>query len=108
MRQTACWIWAFSMLFLKSSNSACRDRQTVLFSATFPDGVLELARRFQQPEVARVSTMEEHTLAAPTTIGQFIVETTAEGKLEALCGLLKGPASGSALIFCNFKISAEK
>jgi ATP-independent RNA helicase DbpA len=76
-----------------------RSRQTVMFSATFPDSIETLSRKHQRAAV-RV-TIDEPELIPE--IRQLRLATDADGKFHALCWLLHRYPHESALIFCNFK-----
>ncbi|WP_372846039.1 ATP-dependent RNA helicase DbpA [Pontiella sp.] len=74
-------------------------RQTLLFSATFPENIQELSSHLQR-EPKRI-TVEE----AAVDIEQHIYRCAPEDKLEALKKLLLEHQPTSAAIFCNFKQS---
>ena len=74
-------------------------RQTVLFSATFPDDIEKLSRAFQKDPV-RVSLAQEE--AAPD-IQQVGYACTPEEKQTLLLRLLRQHQPASAIVFCNFK-----
>ncbi|NNB92005.1 ATP-dependent RNA helicase DbpA [Corallococcus exiguus] len=74
-------------------------RQTVLFSATFPDDIEKLSRAFQKDPV-RVSLAQEE--AAPD-IQQVGYACTPEEKQVLLLRLLRQHQPASAIVFCNFK-----
>jgi ATP-independent RNA helicase DbpA len=74
-----------------------RERQTLLFSATFPDDIRALSRRFQREPL-------EVTVAPPEggdDIAQVFVEVDAPRKPDALAALLAERDPESALVFCN-------
>jgi ATP-independent RNA helicase DbpA len=77
-------------------SQAPKDRQTLLFSATFPEEIRALGRRFQRDP-------EEHTVADGEggTIEQRFYEVEAPRKSDALALLLADLAPESALVFCN-------
>ncbi len=81
------------------------QRQTLLFSATMPPPIKKLADRFltnpKSIEVARPAT-------ANVNIRQFIVETTARGKRDALRTFLSGKDVTSALVFANRKTTVRE
>lgn len=77
-----------------------RARQTMLFSATIPNEVRNLGKRFMrdplQLEVAGKSvTLEE--------IKQVVIETTPRGKLDTLCQLIDEFRPYLAIVFCRTK-----
>ena len=76
------------------------NRQTILFSATMPQAILELTRNFQRdPEFVRI---ENKQMTVPT-LEQFYFETPRGRKTDALCSLLAYFQPKRAIIFCNTK-----
>ncbi|MPM99019.1 ATP-dependent RNA helicase DbpA [bioreactor metagenome] len=74
-------------------------RQTLLFSATYPEGIASLARRFlRQPQ--EVKLLERH---AGSKIRQRFYEVKHEERLQAVGVLLKHYRPVSTLAFCNTK-----
>jgi ATP-independent RNA helicase DbpA len=80
-----------------------RTRQTALFSATFPDTIAEMSRKYQRDAV-RV-TIDEAADSA-LEIRELKLATSPKEKFHALCWLLNENPHDSALIFCNFKATA--
>jgi ATP-independent RNA helicase DbpA len=79
---------------------ACpKTRQTLLFSATYPDGVARLARRFMR-EPKEVKLTERH---AATKIRQRFYEVRESERLHAVGLLLNHFRPVSTLAFCNTK-----
>ncbi|GAA5175198.1 ATP-dependent RNA helicase DbpA [Niveibacterium umoris] len=78
--------------------SACpADRQTLLFSATYPEGIARIAARFlRQPQTVKLA--EQH---AASKIRQRFYEVTPETRLDAVVHLLRHYRPGSTLAFCN-------
>jgi len=74
-------------------------RQTLLFSATFPEGINRLARRFlRKPQ--EVKLPERHD---DSKIRQRFYEVQHEARLQAVALLLKHYRPVSTLAFCNTK-----
>ena len=81
-------------------NKTAETRQTVMFSATMPREILDLAKIYQtNPEVIRVAHKE---LTVPS-IDQFYFEVRESTKLEALCRLIDMYDPELSLVFCNTK-----
>lgn len=78
----------------------CPDkRQTLLFSATFPEGITRLARQFlRKPQEVKLLEQHEHT-----KIRQRFYEVKHEERLQAVGLLLKHYRPVSTLAFCNTK-----
>ena len=81
------------------------DRQTALFSATFPDSVIRLARKYMKDPVN--IRIERKTLTVEQ-IAQRHYLVYEEDKLAALMRLLEVEDVKSALIFTRTKIGASK
>jgi len=83
---------------------AAKERCTMLFSATIPDQIRSIAKRYMRnPAQIQVQgkqiTLEE--------IQQIMVETTDRAKLDALCEKLTEFNPYLALIFCRTKLRAD-
>ena len=82
-----------------------KNRQTLLFSATFDDSIVGLARSFlQNPlkvEVARRNTAAE-------TVEQVVHRVKEDDKLDALVQVVKARDIAQALVFTRTKIAADK
>lgn len=76
------------------------ERQTLLFSATYPEGIDKLAKQFMR-------TPERITVAPPTTseslIEQRFYEVTRPTRFEVVAKLLNHFRPVSTLAFCNTK-----
>ena len=73
------------------------DRQTLLFSATYPEGIASLAARFlRKPQ--EVKLLEQH---AHSKIRQRFYEIEHPARLQAVAKLLCHYRPVSALAFCN-------
>ena len=75
------------------------QRQTLLFSATYPDGVATLAARFMR-EPQQVTLVERH---AATKIRQRFYEVKETERLHAVGLLLNHFRPVSTIAFCNTK-----
>jgi ATP-independent RNA helicase DbpA len=76
------------------------QRQTVLFSATFPSAIEAMSRAHQRA-AERVTIGEPEQATAEIRQAALIVD--ADDKLAALYWVLNAYPHDSALIFCNFK-----
>ncbi|MCC6276118.1 MAG: DEAD/DEAH box helicase [Leptospiraceae bacterium] len=80
------------------------DRQTIMFSATMPDEILNLMRRFQRnPKVVNVSHQKLNT----PKIEQVYFEIQERSKPEALARLIEYHNIKLALVFCNTKAQVD-
>lgn len=81
------------------------ERQTALFSATIPDRVAALARRYLR-DPARVA-VEPERVTVPQ-IEQTYVEVVQRAKVEALTRILDMETPPSAIIFCRTKRGVDE
>lgn len=77
-------------------------RQTVFFSATYPDSIEEMSKAYQKKPV-RVTVGDEQDLSS---IRQVVYET--DNKFKTLLWLLKENKPDSAIIFCNLKATVKE
>jgi ATP-independent RNA helicase DbpA len=83
-----------------------RSRQSVLFSATFPESIELISRKFQTNPV-RISIHDEANTQA--LIAQACLELgRSEDKVQALQKLLRTERPERAIVFCNFKIGVTE
>jgi ATP-dependent RNA helicase DeaD len=81
------------------------DRQTLLFSATIPRSIMDLAKKFQRdPHVVDVAGEQ---LTVPQ-VEQAYCEVKSWMKLDVLCRLIDTYKPASALVFCNTKRRVDK
>lgn len=82
------------------------ERQTLLFSATMPEAILNISKRYMRnPERIRIAT---DTLTAPK-INQIFYEVRPSEKTEALSRLIDaGNDAGTFLVFCHTKREVDE
>ncbi len=81
------------------------DRQTVLFSATMPDAIMEITETYQhEPHVIEINR-EQVTL---DNIRQIYVDVPMGRKLDALNLILRAYEPRLCMIFCNTKAMVEE
>ncbi|HVP94438.1 MAG TPA: DEAD/DEAH box helicase [Methanoregulaceae archaeon] len=81
-------------------NRIPEKRQTVLFSATMPPPIMELAKRYQRnPQLVKVV----HEQLTVPTVEQLYYEVRESDKIEALCRLIDRYNPKLSLVFCNTK-----
>ncbi len=73
------------------------QRQTLLFSATYPDGIAAISRRVQRRPVT-VSVETEHQ---PGTIEQLFYQVLKHERNNTLAALFQHYRPASALVFCH-------
>ncbi|BCB41146.1 ATP-dependent RNA helicase [Vibrio alginolyticus] len=81
-------------------DAAPKQRQTLLFSATFPEKIEQIAQRIMQtPEVIKVESTHDTSSIAQ----HFYKVEGSEARDEALANLLLTHQPESAVVFCNTK-----
>ncbi len=77
------------------------SRQTLLFSATYPDDIRQISRRLQRNPVT--VTVEDDVAHDDTTIEQVFYEVRKHERQTALLALFEHYRPGNAVVFCNTK-----
>src|SRR5258705_3366357 len=81
------------------------DRQTMLFSATMPDPIVTLARRFL-PQPATIPA--KHDVSASPLTKQVVYRTHPLNKVEVVARILQSQGRGLTMIFCRTKRAADR
>ncbi|MFV0518010.1 MAG: DEAD/DEAH box helicase [Aminipila sp.] len=81
------------------------ERQTMLFSATMPKGILEIARLYMKEPEHVVTVQKEVTI---NTIEQYYIEVRENSKLELLCRLVDAKNVKLGIVFCNTKWKVDE
>ncbi|OGT98801.1 MAG: ATP-dependent RNA helicase DbpA [Geobacteraceae bacterium GWC2_48_7] len=79
-------------------------RQTLLFSATYPESIVAISKAFQH-EPVEVSVDETHDEGA---IRQIFYEVDKEQRTEAVARILGHYRPESTLVFCNTKLECKE
>lgn len=81
------------------------ERQTVMFSATMPAAIAEIAKKFQKdPEIVKVVKKD---LTVPK-VTQYYYEVKPKNKIEVMCRLLDMYAPKLSVVFCNTKRQVDE
>ncbi|SDW97354.1 ATP-dependent RNA helicase DeaD [Methanohalophilus halophilus] len=81
------------------------QKQTVLFSATMPQPIIKLTKKYQQnPQMVKTV----HKKLTVPQIEQFYFEVKNNAKTEVLCRLIDIYNFKSSLVFCNTKRNVDK
>jgi ATP-dependent RNA helicase DeaD len=86
------------------SEATGEGRQTILFSATMPKAIQDIARRFQKDPLIIKVTREELTT---TTITQKYYEVRDDYRTEAITRLITANAFANVIVFCNTKVKVD-
>ena len=85
----------------------CRsERQTMLFSATMPPTIRNLARKYMKPD-AQFVTIAGSTLTV-SKIDQYYYEIKHKDRLDSLCRILDVDEPVAAIIFCRTKKGVDE
>lgn len=86
-------------------DAAPSTRQTVFFSATFPDSIGTMSRRYQKkPEHLKIETAESEK----PNIRQLVVNSNDDQKLAQLMAVLQEFKPQSAIVFSNLKATVAE
>ncbi len=80
--------------------SVPEERQLVLFSATLPKAIMDIANRYQK-NVERISVV--HKQITVPTIEQLYLEVREQNKVEVLSRLIDANNFKLSVVFCNTK-----
>lgn len=81
------------------------ERQTVMFSATMPAAIADIAKKFQKdPEIVKVVKKD---LTVPK-VTQYYYEVKPKNKIEVMCRLLDMYAPKLSVVFCNTKRQVDE
>ncbi|HEX5542531.1 MAG TPA: DEAD/DEAH box helicase [Micromonospora sp.] len=83
------------------------DRQTMLFSATMPEPIVTLSRRFLRQPVSIHAGHTQETGPSPQT-KQFVYRTHPMNKVEAVSRILQARGRGLTMIFTRTKRAADR
>ena len=78
-----------------------KDRQTILFSATMPQAILDITKNYQKPDAKMIKVVKKE-LTVPV-IEQYYLDVKRKDKVEVLCRLLDYYEPKLSLVFCNTK-----
>lgn len=81
------------------------ERQTVMFSATMPQAIADIAHKFQKDPVAVKVVKKELTVPKVT---QYYYEVKPKTKVEVMCRLLDLYAPKLSVVFCNTKKGVDE
>ena len=81
--------------------TAPKERQTVLFSATMPAEIKEISKRFQKKNRGNVRINPGEVTVS--TVSQYYLEVKGPKKLDALTRMIDMYSYKLCLVFCNTK-----
>jgi superfamily II DNA/RNA helicase len=83
------------------------ERQTMLFSATMPDPIVALARRFMNQPMTVHAGHDDNTGPSPQT-RQLAYRTHSLNKVEVVARLLQASGRGLTMVFTRTKRAADR
>ncbi|MDY5278144.1 DEAD/DEAH box helicase [Sharpea porci] len=84
---------------------APKEKQTILFSATMPDGIKHIAENYMKSDYTHIKIKAVQQTA--TTVKQYYFVVPQNKKLEGLCRVLDANEMDSCIIFCKTKRSVD-
>jgi len=81
------------------------ERQTLLFSATMPSRIANLAKKYMK---SPVSIKTEHDRIANNAVDQIYFEVTQANKFDTLCRIIDMEEEFYGIVFCRTKISCDE
>jgi ATP-dependent RNA helicase DeaD len=86
--------------------NANKDRQTLLFSATMPNEIKKLSKRYMKEDTKHISIIK-NTMTV-STVDQYYFEIQHKDRFETLCRILDVDEPSSAIIFCKTKKGVDE
>lgn len=83
-----------------------KDRQTMLFSATMPEEIRKLSRRYMKEETKHISIVK-NTMTV-STVKQYYYEVKQKDRFESFCRILDVDEPSTAIIFCKTKKGVDE
>lgn len=83
---------------------APKQRQTLLFSATYPDEIMKLSRSIQNDAISIKTVATE----SANKITQRFYEVENDNKLQAMVNIFSTFVPDNVIVFCNTKIEADE
>lgn len=81
------------------------ERQTLMFSATMPQAIADIAKKFQKDPVTVRVIKKELTVPKVT---QYYYEVKSKNKVEVMCRLLDMYSPKLSIVFCNTKRQVDE
>ena len=85
---------------------ASENRQTMLFSATMPPAIKNLAKRFMKSDADHIAV--KNVSMTVDKVEQYYYEIKHRDRFESLCRILDATDYSNVLIFCNTKVNVDK
>lgn len=86
--------------------NANKERQTMLFSATMPDEIKKLTKRYLKSDSKHIAIIK-NTMTV-STVSQYYYEIKQKDRFESFCRILDVDEPSSAIIFCKTKRGVDE
>lgn len=86
--------------------TANKDRQTMLFSATMPNEIKKLSKRYMKEDRKHIAIVK-NTMTV-STVSQYYYEVKQNSRFESFCRILDVEEPASAIIFCKTKKGVDE
>lgn len=83
-----------------------KERQTMLFSATMPDDIKKLSKRYMKPETKHISIIK--STMTVSTVDQYYYEIKQKDRFESLCRIIDVDEPSIVIIFCKTKKGVDE
>lgn len=87
-------------------NKCNSERQTLLFSATMPNEIKKLSKKYMKPETKQISIIKNAMTVS--TVSQYYYEIKQKERFESFCRILDVDAPSTAIIFCRTKKGVDQ
>lgn len=82
------------------------DRQTMLFSATMPEEIRRLSKRYMKADAKHISIVK--STMTVSTVQQYYYEVKHKDRFESFCKILDYDEPSTAIIFCRTKKGVDE
>lgn len=83
-----------------------KERQTMLFSATMPDEIRKLAKKYMKTDTKHISIVK--STMTVSTVAQYYFEVKQNNRFESFCRILDVDEPETAIIFCKTKKGVDE
>ncbi|WP_434578328.1 DEAD/DEAH box helicase [Thermoanaerobacterium thermosaccharolyticum] len=87
-------------------NHTNEERQTMMFSATMPDEIKSLAKKYMKSDAKFISIVKKTMTVS--TVQHFYYEVKNQERFESLCKILDVDEPSSTIIFCKTKKEVDE
>jgi len=83
---------------------APKERQTLLFSATYPEEIMQFSKKLQNDALS----IKTEAIEVTNKITEHFYEVEKESKLQAVVNIFSTFNPSNAIIFCNTKVESDE